>query len=121
MAGDAESEHDETASRAGSSMTFENDRMSTRASSSMESHMGRSSLFDKPSLLVKRPNRLKKRRTTKKHKVTEIMEEDEEPVAKYDEEHCLRFLCEHESVSRTTNPNVYSLITNQSDLSGICI
>ena len=59
--------------------------------------------FVKPSLLVKRPNRLRKRRTkAKKHVVSNIAEEEEVLIIKFDEEHCIRFLCEHEDVRNLT-------------------
>ena len=51
----------------------------------------------KPNLLVKRSNRLRKRRRkANKNAVSDIIEES---IVKYDEEHCIRYFCEWETVS----------------------
>ena len=65
----------------------------------------KSAKFTKPSPL-KQSSKLKKRHTkTRAHVISETVEE--EILTKLDEDHCIRFLCEHESVRAIIYPNIW--------------
>ena len=82
----------------GSTSSVENQTISSRSGST--NPQLRAVQIAKPNLLVKRPNRLRRRRKkTNKNTISDIAEEN---IVKYDEEHCVRFLCEWENVSDPT-------------------